>query len=151
MKFCTIVCFIILTLISQVARADPPRTRIRGTPHLFGREMERLVLMAPIVVNRSKPGVVFAATMMVRILPGTFIPVTEDERGIYYQAVNGYRSIRANRQVDGGLYVSKIQPGLIWAYEGNAQMNSKSGVEKDHLPLPAAALHNLHTGKAERR
>ena len=150
MRSFSIVCLIILTLTSQAARADPPRTQIRGTPHLFGRDMERLVLVAPIIVNRSKPGVVYAATMMVRILPGTFIPVTEDDGGIYYQAVNGYRSIRGNRQIDGGLYVSKTEPGLIWAYEGDAQTSSKYGVEKDHLPLPAAALHNLHTGKAER-
>lgn len=38
--------------------------------------------------------------MMVRITPGTFIPVAEDAEGIYYQAVNGFRGIRGNSAID---------------------------------------------------
>jgi hypothetical protein len=91
------------------------------------------------------------ATLMVRVMPGTFIPVTEDEGGIYYQAVNGYLTIRGNRRIGGGLYMSKSRPGVIWAYVGDAQMNAKVGVEKDRLPLPADSLHNLRTAKPEGR
>ena len=151
MKFRILKWAILLELVSQVVRADLPRTPVREIPRVFGREMSRLVLLAPIVINRSQPGIPFAATMMVRVLPGTFIPVTEDEGGIFYQAVNGYRTIRGNRQIGGGLYVSKSRPGAIWAYVGDAQMESKFGVEKDRLPLPADALHNLRTGKLEGR
>ncbi len=88
---------------------------------------------------------------MVRMTPGTFIPVSEDAEGIYYQAVNGFLGIRGNSAIGGGLYVSKSRPGLIWVYVGDAQMNSKVGMQKDTLPLPASALRSLHVGKAERR
>ena len=79
MKFRTLRWVTLLELVSQVVRADLPRTPVREVPRVFGREIYRLVLLAPIMINRSKPGVAFAATMMVRVLPGTFIPVTEDE------------------------------------------------------------------------
>jgi hypothetical protein len=118
---------------------------------VLGRDLDRLVLLAPIIIDRSKPGVPFLATMMVRVLPGTFIPVTEDSEGIFYQGVNGCLTIRGNKPIGGGFYVSKSRPGVIWAYIGDAQIRSKFGVEKDRLPLPADALHNLRTGKAEGR
>ena len=151
MKFRILRWVILLELVSQVVKADLPRTPIRAVPRVFGRDIPRLVLLAPIVIDRSKPGVVFIATLMVRVMPGTFIPVTEDEGGIYYQAVNGYLTIRGNQQRGGGLYMRKSRPGVIWAYVGDARMNSKVGVEKDRLPLPADALHNLRTGKPESR
>jgi hypothetical protein len=141
---------LLLAFVSQIVRADLLRTPLKAIPRLFGRDVERLVLLTPIVVNRSKPGVAFAVTMMVRIVPGTFIPVTEDADGIFYQAVNGYTTIRGNRPTGGGLYLSKSRPGVIWAYVGDARMGSKIGVDKDTQPLPADALHNLRTGKAER-
>jgi hypothetical protein len=152
-RYSILAVAVLLGLTSQVVRADLPRTPIRTVPHLFGRDIERLVLLAPIVIDRHKRGVglPFSAFMMVRVLPGTFIPVTEDEGGIFYQAVNGYRTIRGNRRIGGGLYVSKSQPDAIWAYVGDARTKSKFGVEKDRLPLPPDALHNLRTGKPEGR
>jgi hypothetical protein len=83
------------------------------------------------------------------MVPGTFIPVTEDAGGIFYQAVNDFVQIRGNDRIAGGVYVSKSQPGMIWVYTGDAGMGSKSGIQKDTLPLPASALRNLHVGKAE--
>lgn len=142
---------VLLGLTSQVVRADLPRTPVTAVPRVFGRDIERFVLLAPIVVNRSKPGLPFRIVMMVRMLPGTFIPVTEDADGIFYQAVNGFLRIRGNNRIEGGVYVSKSRQGVIWAYVGNAGMSSKFGVEKDRLPLPASALHSLHVGKTERR
>ncbi len=137
-----------LTVALPIARADSPRARVDDTPKLFGREVERLVLVSPIVVDRSERGVPFASTMMVRVTPGIFIPVSEDERGVFYQAVNGYRTIRGNGQVGGGLYLSKQKRGVIWVYVGDARVGSKTGVEQDRLPLPASALRGLLTGKA---
>ncbi len=142
---------LLLGFSGEVVRADLPRTPVRAVPRVFGRDIPRFVLLAPIVVNRAQPGIPFAATMMVRMLPGTFIPVTEDAQGIFYQAVNSFRFIRGNKEVGGGIYVSKSQPGIIWVYIGNAQMNSKYGVLKDRLPLPASALRSLHVGKPEGR
>ena len=84
---------------------------------------------------------------MVRMVPGTFIPVTEDAGGIFYQAVNDFIKIRGNRPAGGGVYVSKSQPGKIWVYVGDARMGGP--VEKDTLPLPASALRSLHVAKAE--
>ena len=108
-------------------------------------------MLAPIVVNRSHPGLPFEATLMVRINPGTFIPVTEDAEGVFYQSVNEFRRVRGDRPVNGGLYVSKLQQGRIWVFIGNAKMNSAEGVVKDRLPLPASALRSLKVGKTERR
>jgi hypothetical protein len=113
--------------------------------------MERLVLMAPVIVDQSKPGVPFGATIMVRLRPDIFIPVTEDADGVFYQAESGYRTIRGNALVPGGLYVSKFRPQKVWVYVGDAQMGSKFGMQKDNLPLPARVLHHFRTGKAERK
>lgn len=140
---------VLVALTSRDVRADLPRTPIKGVPRVLGRDIECFVLLAPIVVDRSKPGVRFADIIMVRIVPGTFVPVTEDAGGIFYQAVNGFLEIRGSNKTDGGVYVSKSQPGMIWVYVGNARMSSKAGVEKDTLPLPASALRSLHVGKAE--
>ncbi|MFN2507834.1 MAG: hypothetical protein ABR589_03580 [Chthoniobacterales bacterium] len=111
MKARTIAWAVLLGLASPVLRADLPRTAVTRVPQVLGRDIERLVLLTPIVVDRSKPGVPFANTIMVRIVPGTFIPVSDDPEGIYYQAVNGFLSIRSNNVIDGGLYVSKSRPG----------------------------------------
>ena len=105
-----LICLLALGLTSLVARADLPRERVREVPRLFGREIERFVLLAPIHIDRSLPNVPFASTIMVRVTPGTFIPVTEDAEGIYYQAVNGFRTIRGNGRVGGGFFVSKTRP-----------------------------------------
>jgi len=152
-KYSILAFVVLLGLTSQVVRADLPRTPIRTVPHLFGRDIERFVLLAPIVVDRHKRGIglPFSAFMMVRIPPGTFIPVSEDAEGIFYQAVNGFLRIRGNSSIGGGFYVSKSQPGMIWVYVGDAQMRSKRGINKDRLPLPASALHGLHVGKPERK
>lgn len=64
------------------------------------------------------------------IEPGIFVPVSQDDKGIYYQAVNGYRTIRGNARIAGGLYVSKARSGAIWAYGGVAKNGSNAGVEK---------------------
>ncbi len=140
---------VLLGLTSQVVRADLPRTPVVGVPRVVGRGIERFVLLAPIVVDRSKPGFRFADIIMVRMVPGTFMPVTEDAEGIFYQAVNDFVQIRGNDRIAGGVYVSKARSGMIWAYTGNARMDSKSGIQKDTLPLPASALRSLHVGKAE--
>jgi hypothetical protein len=133
--------------VATAAYADLPRTRVKGVPRIFGRDIERFVLLSPIVVNRSKPNVRFADVIMVRMVPGTFILVTEDAGGIFYQAVNDFMKIRGNYPVSGGVYVSKSQPGKIWVYVGHAQMGGP--VEKDTLPLPASALRSLHVAKAK--
>jgi hypothetical protein len=151
---CSILAFaVLLGLSSQVVRADLPRTPVRTVPQLFGRDIERFVLLAPIVINRSKSGsgLPFAAFMMVEVPRGTFIPVSQDAEGIFYQAVNGFLRIRGNDTIGGGFYVSKLRPGEIWVYVGDAQMRSKRGVDKDRLPLPVSALHSLRVGKPERK
>lgn len=73
---------LLLGFSGEVVRADLPRAPVRTGPRVFGRDIPRFVLLAPIVVNRAQPGIPFAATMMVRMLPGTFIAVTEDAQGI---------------------------------------------------------------------
>lgn len=142
---------IFLLIWSGVAKADLPRTPVKDTPHLFGRDVERLVLKAPILADRSQPGLPFASTIMVRIPPDIFIPVAEDKEGVFYQAESGFRKIRGNYIVPGGLYVSKLRDKEIWLYQGDAQVGSKFGVDKDTLPLPARLLRHLRVGKAERK
>jgi hypothetical protein len=143
--------WVALIFTTEIARADLPRTPVRSVPRLFGRDIERFVLLAPIVIDRSKPGVRFTDIIMVRMVPGTFIPVSEDAEGIFYQAVNNFVQIRGNNPIGGGVYVSKSRPGRISVYVGDARMGSKWGVQKDTLPLPTSALRNLHVGKADRK
>jgi hypothetical protein len=142
---------VVLGLTSHVLLADLPRTPVTAVPRVFGRDIERFVLLKPLGIDRSKPGVPFRSTIMVIMSPGTFIPVTEDADGIFYQAVNGFLQIRGNNRIDGGVYVSKSRPGIIWAYVGDAGMNSKFGIDKDTLPLPASMLRHLNIGKTERK
>lgn len=146
-KYSMLGCAVLLVFTAGVVRADLPRTPVKGVPRVFGRDIERFVLLSPIVVNRSKPNVRFFDTIMVRMVPGTFIPVTEDAGGIFYQAANDFMKIRGNYPVSGGIYVSKSRPGVIWVYVGDARMGG--GVEKDTQPLPASALRSLHVAKAE--
>lgn len=86
---------------------------------------------------------------MVRVTPGTFIPVTEDAEGIYYEALNGFLRLRGNDSIGGGLYVSKSRPGLIWVYTGDAQMSSKVGTEK--TPYLCLRAHSVVCILANRR
>jgi hypothetical protein len=146
-KLAVLTCLALL-FATAAADADLPRTPVKGIPRVLGRDIERFVLLSPIVVNRSKPNVRFVDTIMVRMVPGTFIPVTEDAGGIFYQAANDFMQIRGNRPIAGGVYVSKSRPGVIWVYVGDAEMGG--GVEKDTQPLPASALSNLKVAKAER-
>lgn len=150
-KYSVLGFALLLGLTVHVVRADLPRTPVKGTPRVFGRDIERFVLLAPIVIDRSKPGVRFTDIIMVRMVPGTFIPVSEDAEGIFYQAVNNFVQIRGNNPIGGGVYVSTSRPGRISVYVGDARMGSKWGVQKDTLPLPASALRNLHVGKADRK
>ena len=146
-----LVGLVLLGLTSHIVRADLPRTPVTGVPRIFGREIERFVLLKPLSVDRSKPGVPFRSTIMVIMSPGTFIPVTEDAGGIFYQAVNGFLEIRGNKRTSGGVYVSKSRQGIIWVYVGHAGMGDKFGIDKDTLPLPASMVRHLNIGKTERK
>ena len=80
-----------------------------------------------------------------------FVPVSEDAEGVFYQSVKGVRPLRRYQPMAGGFYVGKGASGNIWAYMGNAKLNSKTNVYKDARPLPASALQSLYIGKLQRK
>ncbi|HEY2799935.1 MAG TPA: hypothetical protein VGI85_05030 [Chthoniobacterales bacterium] len=143
-----ILAAICLFLLSIGARARQTRTPFHGTASLGGRQIERFVLLRTIHVNhplltRSEQGEFW-------ILPGQFIPVSEDARGIYFQATNGFRVFAGNREpllVPGGLYVSKRKPDEIFRYFGSAE-KSANGVDIDSIPLRADYVRLLKVAHA---
>lgn len=85
-----------------------------------------------------------AAIYGLQIPPGIFTPTIQDADGVFYQAANGF--IIQAQPVQGGLYVSKSQPGRILVYVGNAR-GSGVHVQITSQPLPADAVKKLKIGK----
>ena len=148
MRYLGLLVFLVFVLGSSPANADLPRTRVTQLPRVFGREAPILVLGGPIIIDRSRPGVPFMATIMVEIPPGLFVPVSEDAEGVFYQSVKGVRPLRRYQPTGGGLYVGKAD-GKIWVFVGNAKLNAKSTIYKDTQPLPPSSLKTLYIGKVE--
>lgn len=84
------------------------------------------------------------------ILPGQFIPVSEDPGGIYFQGTSGLRVFAGNRgpqPVPGGLYVIKTNPDKIYRYFGNAA-DLADPVEVDSIPLKMNSVRQLKVARA---
>ena len=113
-----------LWLTVALCAAAPSRTAVKEAPVIFGREIPRFVLLQPIRINRSAPGLTNADLMdrlIGQMLPGQFVPVSEDAKGVYYQAARGFQREGHTSSVPAGLYVSKTRADTIQAYTGDAR------------------------------
>ena len=132
--------------------ADPARQVVRGIPKVGGgQEVERFVLMETIHIDH--PNMRRADAMEYWMLPGQFIPVSEDGEGVYYQATSGFRIFRGSmgqKVVHGGLYVSKTRKDRILPYVGNAKELGE-GLEMDTFALLLDVRQKLKVARAERK
>ena len=125
-----------------VASAPPvlagtlPRTPVRETPVLFGRPAARFILETETTVSETVYGL--------RIPAGIFAPTIQDAEGVFYEAVN--RFVISGEPVQGGLYVSKSQPGRILIYVGDAR-GSGCHVTFSPQPLRPDAARKFKIGK----
>jgi hypothetical protein len=114
-----------------------------------GREVERFVLME--VVHIQHANMRHADAMEYWMLPGQFIPVSEDSGGVYYQGTSGFRLYRGamnQKGVMGGLYVSKGEADRIVPYIGNAG-DAGEALELDTFPLLLDVRMKLKVGRPQ--
>ncbi|HEX7516153.1 MAG TPA: hypothetical protein VF345_02585 [Chthoniobacterales bacterium] len=139
-----LVIFVLL-FIAGLVRADEPRTLVKGTPRILGREIEQLVLTVPIQVGgRQIPGMITMPSF--DILPNRFVAASENSEGVYYQAVAQFRP---GQSIEGGLWVSKTTAGLVTSYVGDAR-NLRLQLRL-MLQLAPEDVLKLELGRSERR
>ena len=139
-------------LASAAALAGPQRTPVKGTPRIAGKEVPRFVLVGNIDVNRNAPGLTkldMLDRVQCRILPGQFVPVSEDAKGVYYQAANGVQGLGSTSSIPGGLYASKTRAERVCAYIGDAR---QEGAELlvDTQAIATSDLRKLQVGRPAR-
>ncbi|MFN2509567.1 MAG: hypothetical protein ABR589_12445 [Chthoniobacterales bacterium] len=138
--------------VSAHLEADPTRTAVKGVPTILGREIERFLLLQSIDIDRTGPGMMKtdeADRMRCRVLPGHFIPVSEDAAGVYYQAANGVQRVGERFASNGGLLVSKKKEGVIFVYVGDAR-EPREALFRDFYKLSRAEVAKLKVGRSER-
>jgi hypothetical protein len=87
------------------------------------------------------------------MLPGQFIPVSEDDEGVHYQSTSGFRIFRGSmtpKVVHGGLYVSKTRKDRIVPYVGNAKELGEA-LEMDVAALLLDVRQKLKVARVERK
>ena len=94
-------------------------------------------MVAPVIVDDSKFGGYVQDNIVVRMLPGRFIPIAQDDKGVFFQSVAGFTRLKFYAQIGGGVYVSKVRADRMTAYVGDASVDAKSEVRKDVRYLPA--------------
>ena len=131
----------VVSAFAPAAVARPlPRTSVTETPILFGRPVLRFILDTRIAVAETVYGLEIPA--------GTFTPTIQDAEGVFYEAVN--RFVISGESVQGGIYVSKSQPGRIHVYVGNARRTGRH-VTFSPQPLRVEAARQFKIGKPLRR
>ena len=127
------------------AHAGPGRTPLKGTPLIAGKEVPRFILVAPIDIRHNAPGLTkldLLDRVQGRVRPGQFVPVSEDAKGIYYQAANGIQPIGSTSAAPGGLYVSKTRAESVFAYLGDARVGG-AALTVDIQSIAAGELRKL--------
>lgn len=110
-----LMAVLLLTGIAFADAEDPP-TLLKAAPRMGGREVKELILTAPVRFGGSLgPGMPTMRTYTVK--PGRFLPVSEDQWGVYYQAEGALSE--GNGQA-GGLCVNKTYPDRVSTYWGDA-------------------------------
>jgi hypothetical protein len=134
------------------ALAGTPRTPVKGTPRIADREVPRFVLLERIDINRNAPGLTnrdMLDRVQCRILPGQFVPVSEDAKGVYFQAANGVQGLGSTTSVPGGLYASKTRAERVYAYIGDARQESAE-LLVDAQPIAMSDVRKLQIGRVGR-
>ena len=129
--------------VANMVCAEEPRTLVKGTPRILGREIEQLVLVSTIHVGRQIPGMITMPNYYV--LPNRFVAASEDSEHVYYQAVARFRP---ETIAEGGLWISKTTPGMVYSYIGDAR-NLRVPLHM-MLPLDPEDVRKLKLGRAER-
>jgi hypothetical protein len=128
------------------------RSAVTGTPRVGGGQaIERLVLMETIHIQH--PNMRHREAMEFWMLPGQFIPVSEDGEGVYYQATSGFRLFNGSlgqKAVPGGLYMSKTSKDRIVPYVGNAR-DLGDALSMDVTPLLLDSRMKLKVARAEHK
>jgi hypothetical protein len=142
----------LLSIAGTLCFAGSTRTAVNGIPKVGGRrEVERFVLME--TVHISHPNMRRADAMEYWMLPGQFVPVSEDAEGVYYQATSGFRIFRGSlgqKVTSGGLYVSKSRSDRIQPYVGDAKEPGEA-LDLDTFALLLDARMKLKVAHAERK
>ena len=142
----------LLGFASSLTYADLPRNVVRGIPKVGGgQEVERFVLMETIHIAHANMR--RRDAMEYWMLPGQFVPVSEDSEGVYYQATSGFRIYRGSmgqEVVPGGLFVSKTRNDRILPYVGNARQPGES-LSMDTFQLLLDVRQKLKVAHAERK
>ena len=142
----------LLALASMPSYAGALRSAVRGIPKVGGgQEVERFVLMQTIHIQH--PNMRHGEAMEFWMLPGQFIPVSEDAGGVHYQSTSGFRIFRGSmgqKVVHGGLYVSKTRKDRIVPYVGNAKELGE-GLEMDVSALLLDVRQKLKVARTERK
>ncbi len=109
------ISLLLLLVEPRLARAGD-RQPVRGVPIICGRKIPQFVLLHPVDFTPS----VFSIDSVHAFPNGLFVPVSEDEKGVYFQATNGvivglaYPPYHHTNE-DGGIYCFKTKPGLAYA------------------------------------
>lgn len=139
-----VIAFIgLLFATAPAIQADPLRTELAVPPQIEGHEIARLQLLAPLVVDDSRFAVYVRDAIEIRIPLGTFVPVSEDKGGVYFQAVKEFARIKFPRPAAGGIYISKTKGNRMVAYLGDARAGAKSAIEKARVFLTADQMRYL--------
>lgn len=140
----------LLSITTLSAYAGTPRSAVKGIPKVGGgQEVERFVLMQ--TVHIQHPNMRHGEAMEFWMQPGQFIPVSEDAGGVYYQSTSGFRIFRGSmgqKNVHGGLYVSKTRKDRIVPYVGNAKALEEA-LEMDVAALMLDVRLKLKVARAE--
>ncbi len=139
----------LVALSVAVAVAGPTRTAVKGSPTILGREIPRFVVLEPIRINRAAPGLTNRDMMdrlVGQLLPGQFVPVSEDANGVYYQASRGFQTVGHTSSQPAGLYVSKTRAQTMFAYVGEAR-EPGAELQLDSQRLSGADMAKLKIGK----
>ena len=151
-------CSAALVILAASALAGRSRSAVAGTPQIGDRSVPRFILMERVKVDRSGPVMRsgdLAHMIGCHLVPGQFVPVSQDADGVYYQASNGIQRysrhvlLKSGSVVHGGLYVSKTRPDNVLIYEGDAR-HQDAALKFDTISLSHSQLAKLKVGRPAR-
>lgn len=129
--------------------AAPARQPVHGTPVICGRKIEQFVLLEEVDFT---PDDHFSLDLIHGFPKNLFTPVSEDGRGVYYQALNGVTVGRPTPPFEhhiesGGVYFSKTIPGSAYGYLGDAR-NQSATLTTMAARVSKPALEKFRIGQA---
>ncbi|MDQ6911412.1 MAG: hypothetical protein M3128_00870 [Verrucomicrobiota bacterium] len=105
-----------LLAFTTPVNAEEPRTLLKAPPRINGREVKELILTAPVSFGGSL-GRGMPIIRNYTVKPGRFVPVSENEWYVHYQAAG---ALSEGNGEPGGLAMDKKYPDRILTYWGDA-------------------------------